>query len=385
VISSNSGVTVEGLDANLTGWSAFFNNSAGGVITNNGEMDQGVYTELEAQNTAHGRVQMYFQTSSGVYLSILGNTGVITVLRNTAGLVVLQTVSNNTNPNIQWTTTYFIWPDGEIYLQLKATNTGSSALNLASSSALELDLGGLPLTYFQDQSPNAWYLNGGSLVSPVPLNLTAVEPRLFAHTPTVTSPPNMGYLLDKYTSWSSVGATIYGIYESQNTYRAKDSWLGNLPMVSPGQTLTFLFLLDQRRNLTQGQSVAIDADYRAPSITVNAGTLATTDNEPTGAMVVNGFNLDLGAYVIAASNNHVNATLGFPTGVTTRSEPRFKVTGWTGGAPTITWGGQPLTNGTDYTYALDPNTHTLYVQLAFDVVQASAQSGQRVVAPLDIS
>jgi hypothetical protein len=101
-------------------------------------------------------------------------------------------------------------------------------------------------------------------------------------------------------------------------------------------------------------------------------------------MVVQGFNLDVGAYVIAAHNNHVNAQLAFPTGVSTRWAPRFKVTGWTGASPTITWGGQLLTNGTDYTVTSDPVTHTLYIQLTFDVVAANPQTGQRVNAPLDI-
>lgn len=378
-------MTVQSLNAALNGWSAFFNNSAGGVITKDGEIDQGVYTELEAQNTNHGRVQMYFQTSSAVWLSNLQSSGAITVLRNTPALVALQTVSTITSYHVRWTTTYFIWPDGETYVQLQATNTGSSALTLDSATSMELDLGGLPLTYFQDQAPYAWYVNGGSAFSPIPQGGSGVEAQLFGHVPSVSPSPNMGYMLDKYTTWKLLGATNAGIAESQNSFRAKDQWLGTLSQVNPGQTLTLLFLFDQQRSLSQAQSIAIDADYRAPSIVVSAGASATSDSEPASATLINGYNLSIGAYVIAASNNHVNATLAFPPGVSVRWAPAFKITGWTGAAPVITWGGQTLTSGTDYTYTVDSTTHTLYFQLAFDVVAANAQAGQRVNAPIDIS
>ena len=195
----------------------------------------------------------------------------------------------------------------------------------------------------------------------------------------------MGYLLEKYTTWASQGVSNAGIDETQNSFRAKDEWFGTLSSLKSGQTLSFLFLLEQRRNLTQAQTVAINADYRTPSLTVNAGTLATSDSEPTNATVVQGFNVDIGAYVVAANANHVNAQLGFSSGVTARTQPRFKITNWTKGAPTLTWGGQALTAGTDYTFTLNAATNTLYIQLDFDVVTANAQTGQRVNAALDIS
>jgi hypothetical protein len=385
VATSSSGVTVQSEDANLNGWRVFFKNSAGGVITNDGELDQGVYTELEAQNVSHGRVQMYFQTSGSAWVGNLSSAGTVTVLRDTPGLVVLQVVSTNTGYNIQWNTTYFIWPDGEMYVQLQATNIGSTSLALAGTDSLEIDLGGLALTDYQDTSPAAWYVNNGVATSPIPTSITNIEAQLFGHMTTVTPPPDMGVLLDKYTAWSAQGANSAGIAEAQNTSRAKDKWLGNLSKLTPGQTLSFLFLFDQRRSLTQAQSIAMDKDYRSPSVAVNTGYLATTDTEPTAATLINGFNVNLGAYVIAADTNHVNAMLAFPSGVTTRFAPRFKITNWNDLAPTITWGGQPLTSGADYMYALDTTTHTLYVQLMFDVVTANAQSGQRINAPLDIS
>lgn len=372
------------MDANNNGWQTFFNASAGGVITNSGEFDAGVYTELEAQNTQHGRIEMYLHTSGDVWLSDLGNPGTITLLRNAPGLVALQTVSNDSTYHIRWTTTYYIWPDGEIYVLHQATNTGSTALNLNSVNPTELDFGGMPLTNYQDLAPNAWYDYGGVATSPIPFSTVGSEAQAFAHIPT-SGAMNMGYLLDKFTSWSAQGVTNAGIDETQNTYRAKDEWFGKLSSVKAGQSLTFFFLFDQRRALTQAQSLAIDSDYRSPALTASVGTVATSDNEPTGATVINGFNMNIGAYVVAANNNHVTAQLGFPSGVATRSQPRFKMTNWAGGNPIVVWGGQVLVNGTDYTYTLDNAGHTLCVQLDFDVVAANPQSGQRLNAALDIT
>lgn len=375
---------MQSLDSSNNGWSDFFNSSTGGTITNSGEIDQGAYTELEAQNTPHGRLEMYLHTSSDVWLDDLQNPGTVSVLRNTPGMVELQTVSVDNTYHLTWTTTYAIWPDGEVYVLHQVKNTGSSALALNGSNPTEIDFGGLALTYYLDQSPKAWYLKGSVATSPIPTNTVGTEGRLFAHMPTAGA-VNMGYLLDKYTSWSAQGIGNAGIAENQNTYRAKDEWFGTLSSVKAGQTLSFLFLFDQRRALTQAQSVAIDADYRTPSVTVNVGTLATSDNEPTGATLNQGFNMNLGAYVIAASGNHVNAQLGFPSGVTTRTAPRFKITGWAGGTPTVTWGGQLLTSGSDYTFTLNSATNTLYIQLNFDVAPTNAQSGQRLNAALDIT
>jgi hypothetical protein len=102
--------------------------------------------------------------------------------------------------------------------------------------------------------------------------------------------------------------------------------------------------------------------------------------------MLNGFNMDLGAYVVAAdSNSHLNAQLTMPSGVTTRWAPRFKITNWTNGAPIVTWGGTILTAGTDYNYIADTTTNTLYLQLDSDVVISGAKTGQMVNAPLDVS
>lgn len=382
---TSAGATVTGVDANDNGWRMFFNSAYGGTISQSGVVDNGVYTELEAQNTVHGRIEMYYQTSGGTWIGDFQNPATITILRDTPQLVVLTTNTTNSAYHLQWTTTYVIWPDGQVYVQLQTSNTGTKALALSGYSSLEIDLGGFPLTYYSDTSAHAWYVVNGVAKTPIPTNTTNVEAQLFGHMPDSTTQSDLGYLMDKYTTWSAQGATSQGIADTQNSYRLKDKWLGGLSSLNPGQTLTFLFLLDQRRSLTAAESAARDADYRAPAVTVADGTLATSDTEPSRATLVNGFNMNLGAYVIAANTDHINAQFGFPSAVSTRFAPRFKITGWTGYTPTVTWGDELLTSGTDYTYTLDAATNTLYLQLAFDVVPANATAGQRVNAPIDIS
>jgi hypothetical protein len=384
VIPGSTGLTVQSLDANNNGWQVFFNKSAGGVISSTQEIDNGAHTELMAQNTTHGRVQFYFN-AQGTWISNLQNPGTITLIHNTPQLVGVQTVSTDTSFHIQWVTTYYLWPDGQTYVAITATNIGSSSVKLDSTDSIELDLGGMLLASYGDTSPNAWYEYNGQVTSPIPQGLSRKDATLFAHTPTVSAPPVMGVLLDKYTPLSSQGVQLYGIYESQNSFRAKDAWHGTLPTFLAGQTLSFQFLLDLRRNLTQGQSVAIDADYRTPSLTVNVGTLMSTDSEPVNQTLNNGFNMDTGTYVLSAANNQVDVQLNLPSGVTTRFAPRFKIVGWSKGAPTVTWNGSVLIAGMDYSYVIDPGTATLYVQLNFDVVSGSPSPGHLVNAPLDIS
>jgi Tfp pilus assembly protein PilE len=384
VTSSASGVWVQSLDASNNGWKLFFKHSAGDVITNVQEINGGVATELEAQNTDHGLLQMYLQ-ASGVWISNLQQSGTLTLLRDTPELVGLQTVSTTASYHVRWTTTYYIWPDGQIFIHITATNTGSSALTLSSTDSVELDLGGLALATYKDTAPKAWYVTNGTVYSPIPLSRTSREAALFGHMTTVAvPPPSTGLLLDKYTTWASQGVTSYGISEAQNTSRAKDQWRGNLAQLTAGQSLSFQFLLAELRQLTSSQSVALDADYRSPALTATVGTLATTDDEPGAVALANGYNRDTGNYVIAAAGGQVSLQLGFPSGVSMRWAPRFKITGWDKDAPTARWDGVPLAAGTDYSYAVDSATHTLYLQLAFDVVQSGAGPGQRDNGTLDV-
>lgn len=381
---TSGNVSVTSLDDQQNGWQVVFNQTTGGAITSNSEIDSGRYTELEAQNANHGRLQFYLQTSGNVYISNLDNPGSITILRNTSELVGIQTVSTDVTYHIRWTTTYYVWPAGEVYMAMTVANIGTSALALSSYQSMEIDLGGLPLSTFTNTVNQAWYEVSSAAYSPIPKTTFSQESAQFGHNPMPSTPLTLGLLMDKYTTWSSQGIANAGGDETKNTFRAKDQWFGYLSKFAAGASVTFTLLYDQRRNLTQSQSLAIDADYRSPEITVSTGALATTDTEPSTMSLTNGYNRYTGDYVVKTTDNHVTAQLD-TSKVQTRFTPRFKFTGWTKGEPTLTWGNTTLTAGTDYTYVLDADSTTLYVQLNFDVVSSGPSSGQRVNAPLTIA
>ena len=77
---------------------------------------------------------------------------------------------------------------------------------------------------------------------------------------------------------------------------------------------------------------AMTADYRSPSLSVSAGSIASTDSE-LGASLVSGYNAGTGRYVVSPNGaGTVQAQLGFPAGVNVRFRPSFKVVGWSAGA-----------------------------------------------------
>src|SRR5579883_2719393 len=381
---SGSDLILESLDASNNGWEVFFNHADGGAITRTQEINNGVATDLQYQGILHSLVQSYVQTG-GTFHANQDQAGQIIVLRNTPELVGIETISTNTTIHITWTYFYYFWPNGQAYIQLSIQNTGTTPVRFTSGDSIEINLDGLIIGDYGDQSPQAWYVApNGTVHSPVPVTVSSTEANLFSMTPTIAG-PTTGFFLDKFTSWAAAGAASNGIRYLGNTTRSKMQWQGNLASLAPGQVLPFSLLLEFRRNMTQSQSVSFDSDYRTPSITVNTGTLDTTDNEPVQQTLNNGFNMDLGCYVISAASNHVNAQLDLSAGVTTRWAPRFKIVGWFKGAPTVTWGGQILTPGVDYNYVIDSATNTLYLQLNFDVVSGSPGAGQQANAPLDIS
>ncbi len=380
---SGSDLILESLDASNNGWEVFFNHADGGAITRTQEINNGVATDLQYQGILHSLVQSYVQTG-GTFHANQDQAGQIIVLRNTPELVGIETISTNTTIHITWTYFYYFWPNGQAYIQLSIQNTGTAPVRFTSGDSIEINLDGLIIGDYGDQSPQAWYVANGTVHSPVPVTVSSTEASLFSMTPTIAG-PTTGFFLDKFTSWAAAGAASNGIRYLGNTTRSKMQWQGNLASLAPGQVLPFSLLLEFRRNMTQSQSVSFDSDYRNPSIIVNTGTLDTTDNEPVQQTLNNGFNMDVGCYVISAASNHVNAQLGLSAGVTTRWAPRFKIVGWFKGAPTVTWGGQPLTAGVDYNYVIDSATNTLYLQLNFDVVSSSPGAGQQANAPLDIS
>jgi len=82
--------------------------------------------------------------------------------------------------------------------------------------------------------------------------------------------------------------------------------------------------------------------------------------------------------------NTVQATLGFPAGVSVRYGPSFKIVGWKSGPLVVRWGGSVLVAGTDYRSSID-STGALRVTLQFDVVAGSPGAGQRTNVMLSIA
>ena len=125
-------------------------------------------------------------------------------------------------------------------------------------------------------------------------------------------------------------------------------------------------------------------DYRSPSIALAVGSTAGFDIGPGGAALISGYNPATGRYVLNPDGTgHINATLGFPSGVLVRYRPDFKLVGWPTSGQSVTWGGKQLVAGTDYVAARGSDG-ALLLHLNFDVVTGAPGRGQRTVAALDI-
>lgn len=384
VSTSASGVTVRSLDTAQNGWQAFFNANAGGAITSLQEVNTGAGVELMDQVVLHGLVQSYLQIGGGWYANQL-QPGQVTILRETPELVNIRTVTTNPTYMVTWMIDYAIWSDGTIAVALRIQNASGKAIKLSTPDSIEVNMDGLLVTKYPDRAPTAWYGKDGAIKSPVPTKVNAIEADFFGLTPAVTAPPSLSVFVDKLTPWSAAGVTSYGIASIFNERRVKMQWMGTLPTFAAGQEVPVSLLLELRRGLTQSQSVGLDADYRNPAVSVNAGAVVATDDEPVTATLRNAFNPGLGAYVIDGAGHHVSAAFDLSNGVTTRFAPRIKITNWTAGSPVLMWDGIPLAVNTDYRYTRDPGSGALYIQLAFDVVAANPGPGQRMNAPLDVS
>ena len=117
-------------------------------------------------------------------------------------------------------------------------------------------------------------------------------------------------------------------------------------------------------------------DYRSPALSVTNGALATTDTEPVAGTLTGGFNPSTGAYVVGSTATGATLQLQFPSGVTTRYRPAFKLTGWPGSLVQVQLAGTNLAFGTDYLADLDSASGTLRLVLLKDVVASSPLSGQ---------
>jgi hypothetical protein len=158
---------------------------------------------------------------------------------------------------------------------------------------------------------------------------------------------------------------------------------GTVPY-QPNTILTARFegWLSERVNSATSRSLL--NDYRSPSISVAAGSLAGFDAEPGGSAMVSGYNPATGRYVLTPDGTgRVNATVGFPSGVSVRFRPDFKLLAWPTTGQAVTWGGKALVAGTDYVASRGADG-ALRIHLNFDVVPGAAGSGQRSAAALDV-
>ena len=130
---------------------------------------------------------------------------------------------------------------------------------------------------------------------------------------------------------------------------------------------------------------AMMRDYRQPALSASSGSILTSDAELSASGLVAGLNPGTGRYVVSADSNQVFAgQLGFPSGVSIRYRPSFKVVGHGPGPVVVRWGGATLVAGTDYRTSTD-SSGALRVSLLFDVVAGSAGAGQRHNAVLSIA
>lgn len=224
-------------------------------------------------------------------------------------------------------------------------------------------------------SANAHYGTVGGTTGTMPSG-AAGEPDYFYVTPSSGNAygQTIGVVGVKATNLTTLWSQTPTYEYQQNTNRLKLDYYSGTVSVPANTTWSLYVLKALRRNLTASDAAAIAADFLAP------GTPTTT----TGSFTA--WRIDERAYEFAASSNVVSCTLDMsPAHVTVRYKPIYKITGWTGGTPYVTWGGSAFTNNADYQYTVDSNTNTLYLQLYWDIVASGAGQGQLNNAALAIS
>jgi len=137
--------------------------------------------------------------------------------------------------------------------------------------------------------------------------------------------------------------------------------------------------------VNRASTTAMTLDYRQPSLAVTNGSLLSSDSELQASGLASGYNPGTGRYVVSPDSSSIfMGQLGFPSGVTIRYRPSFKVVGWSGGPVVVRWASNILVAGTDYQASTD-GTGALRISLLFDVVASTPAAGQRQNASLTIS
>lgn len=153
--------------------------------------------------------------------------------------------------------------------------------------------------------------------------------------------------------------------------------------------------------VTSSLLTAMSNDYltHSTALTVTTGGKTTSGTDLYGTASTawtDGYDPQRGAYIIAASGNHVN--LGGSTAtawgidgttVTARFSPCFIITGWTDSAatPTITYNGTALVSGMDFIAYNDTTAQVLWLCLLFDIGTGGKRTSSNAsgVGALDIT
>jgi len=398
-------------DASGSGWAVGANPWYGGMpVSAQYQLDPMLNTTLPQRTSQTGNLHSLLTTQSGgtvhweeavggVYQSsellTFANTGNFSELApvNTPFRAYLKCVGDMRDSNgFSWQSTVCIYPGdpGLMVFRFDQTNNTGSTISPTESdiqliASLVGDNGANPTGAWNPA--NAFYGTIGAAptlgwppagaVQSGTLDYTGVTPDAAVSAlslgigaavsayPTALGWPANGFVMNE----NGASATIPTRIKFGFSYGPGTAW-----NITAGQTNTYYVLRVLRRNLTSADMAAIAADWKypgtSPTVTVGSFTQWNTDER---------------AYEFAASANALTATLDLSqTHVTVRYKPIIKVSGWTGGAPALSWGGSALTSGVDYRYYNDTATSTLYLQLYFDIVTSGATTGQRNNAALSV-
>ena len=301
------------------------------------------------------------------------------------------TVSPSTGPALNYRVRTVIQPGdpGFLFHRIDITNPSASAVTLAGADGMEIAMIG-GLSTVNQGGANAWPGTSGLYAT-----VGGAETAWPGDTSPGPAAANPDYVYISPAAGSGLTLTPFsvrktGLIEASIGTTAKISYLGPPDAASsrvkvkvqvtvssfPGSTTkTLYYLQGLRRSVAAGEINAIAADYLNPDA---AGAWSVG----TGAA----YSYDEGCNVAAAASNVATITHTFPTNVTVRWLPAYKITGWTSAtAPVPTLGGSALVANTDYITYVDTGNQIGYVKLMFSLVASGATTGQKNNAALSFT
>lgn len=293
------------------------------------------------------------------------------ILENTVNRVVVQSVTNplidsNAANGIKVTLTYYIYPNGKIYIHSKidvsadfpSTTWRQPTIGLSDPSC----------TNYLSEPDTAGWMRSTATQSPYSYE-NAKSPYVFAFWSPSTPDP--------YANWTK--ASIMVVPKSDNPYETKQhlghNWAGYKRMsyyaqnfaLTNGQTVESVFLIQLG---TQGSSVL--PNINSPSV---AGPYANDYLNPSiltvtnGSIVGTGFDATEGVYTLSTAANQAQFSINGST--YKRIKPVFKISGYNSTKePHIVIDGQIKSMGVDFTASLS-SPSVLIVQLNSDISKSA--------------